>query len=334
VSMCHISSARVVRRPSFGFAGVLAEPGPPPAELPHEVISGRSRRPDLAEPLRKHGERAGRDVPVRGRGHHVLDRSDFGWGQSMGRRVRTRRPIIKCTRGLQPSPGMESTRRQSQEPQERPQRNTLAGPIHGSKDPDLGAFVGQSLAVKVNPALRSRASASRSNAVSFFTRRRSFRISCCSSALSDASRQRSPRPSVACRATHGSSSERPREPWRWSRRWCVGRDPEAGDRSVAEGGPSLSREDHRPFPHAAQLLEDGTCVRRRNDNSRGEVQNVRADSLEEILGRQALAGSEHACDEPHEISDESKGHVNHSRAMISLATTAAVMQSAGARNTA
>ncbi len=36
--------------------------------------------------------------------------------------------------------------------------------------------------------------------------------------------------------------------------------------------------DHRPFPDAAQPLEDIRAVRRRDDNSRGKVQNVRGDS--------------------------------------------------------
>jgi hypothetical protein len=54
--------------------------------------------PDFAEPLRQDGERAGRDVPVLERGYHVLDRPDFGCGQSMGRRMRTGRLIVKCTR--------------------------------------------------------------------------------------------------------------------------------------------------------------------------------------------------------------------------------------------
>ena len=53
--------------------------------------------------------------------------------------------IIKRTRVLQASPGMEPTRGQSQKPQERPQRNKLTGTIHGSQDPDLGASVGQTL---------------------------------------------------------------------------------------------------------------------------------------------------------------------------------------------
>ncbi len=76
--------------------------------------------PRLAEPLRKDGERTGRDMAVLERGHHVLDRPDLGWGQSMGRRVRTGRLIVKRTRVLPPASGMEPTRGQSQEPQERP----------------------------------------------------------------------------------------------------------------------------------------------------------------------------------------------------------------------
>src|SRR5882672_9134302 len=121
---------------------VHTEPGATPAELPHEMVPGRGGGPDLAEPLRQDGERAGRHVTVLGRGHHVLDRPNFGWGQSMGRRVRAGRLIVKRTRVLQPSPGMEPTRGQSQEPQERPQRNKVTGKIHGAQDPDLGASVG------------------------------------------------------------------------------------------------------------------------------------------------------------------------------------------------
>ena len=46
---------------------------------------------------------------------------------------------------------MESTRGQSQEPQERPQRHKLARPIHGAQDPDLGASVGQTLVRQREP---------------------------------------------------------------------------------------------------------------------------------------------------------------------------------------
>jgi hypothetical protein len=74
------------------------------------VVPGRGGSPDFAEPLRQDGERAGRDVPVLGGGHQILDPPDFEWSQSMGRRVRTGRLIVKRTRGLQPSPGMESAR--------------------------------------------------------------------------------------------------------------------------------------------------------------------------------------------------------------------------------
>ena len=84
-------------------------------------------------------------MPGLERGHHVRDRADLKWGQSMGRRVWTGRLIVKRTRVLPPAPGMEPTRRQSQEPQERPQRNELPGTIYGSQDPDLGVSVGQTL---------------------------------------------------------------------------------------------------------------------------------------------------------------------------------------------
>ena len=51
--------------------------------------------------------------------------------------------IVKRTGVLQPSPGMEPTRRQSQEPQQHPQQNKCTGTIHGSQDPDFGTSVWQ-----------------------------------------------------------------------------------------------------------------------------------------------------------------------------------------------
>jgi hypothetical protein len=64
----------------------------------------------------------------------------------MGRRVRAGRLIVKRTRVLAPPPGMEPTRGQSQEPQQRTQWNDVTGTIHGSQDPDFVASVGQTLA--------------------------------------------------------------------------------------------------------------------------------------------------------------------------------------------
>ena len=66
----------IVRRP-FG-RGAVADFARTPAELPNEVVPGRLGGPDRAEPLRKDSERAGRDMPVIGRGHHVPDSQDFG----------------------------------------------------------------------------------------------------------------------------------------------------------------------------------------------------------------------------------------------------------------
>ena len=68
-------SAQDPGRPSFKVASVK----------PHrsvEQTSGGGRGPDRAEPLGEDGERAGRDVPIVGRGDHVLDRPDLGGRQS------------------------------------------------------------------------------------------------------------------------------------------------------------------------------------------------------------------------------------------------------------
>ena len=59
--------------------------------------------------------------------------------------------------------------------------------------------------------------------------------------------------------------------------------PKAVVVTVLRAGRGRHGHDHRPFPHAAQLLEDDgerppPCVRRRDDNSRGKVQNVLRDS--------------------------------------------------------
>jgi hypothetical protein len=81
----------------------------------------------------------------------------------------------------------------------------------------------------------------------------------------------SPRPSVRCRATHGPSSEGPRDPWRWSRPRSVGRDPVAGGRSAAEFTPLSSSRTLR-------AVRRRDTVRRSDDNSRCKVQNVPGDS--------------------------------------------------------
>src|SRR5262249_42126250 len=63
---------------------VHAEPWTAPAELPYQAVPGRGGCPNLADALGKGSARAGGDVPVLDRGHHVLDRPDLGWSESMG----------------------------------------------------------------------------------------------------------------------------------------------------------------------------------------------------------------------------------------------------------
>jgi hypothetical protein len=55
--MCHISSARVVRRSTFGFAGCTRSRGRRQPNF-RTVVPGRGRSPNRAEPLREDGERA------------------------------------------------------------------------------------------------------------------------------------------------------------------------------------------------------------------------------------------------------------------------------------
>jgi hypothetical protein len=159
----------------------------------------------------------------------------------MRRRVRTGRLIVKRTRVLQPSPGMEPTRGQSQEPQERPQPNKVTGTIHGSQDPDLGASVGQT---------RVRQHESRASTQGEGEPKECRELLHASPELQDfllefrclQVRHVQAYHDLRCLAepTHGPSNEGRRDSWRWSPPRCPGRDPEAGDRSAAEGGPWLS----------------------------------------------------------------------------------------------
>jgi len=99
------------------------------------------------------------------------------------------------------------------------------------------------------------------------------------------SRPGSQRLSGLCQAIHGPSSEGLRAPWRWSRPWCLGRDSEANGRSVAEcarwsscgliiGRLLAPLNSSRTSGPSADVRR----VRRRGDNSRRKVQNVRGGS--------------------------------------------------------
>ena len=120
------------------------EPRAPPAKASYEAVPGRRGGPDPPETLREHGERAGWDVPVGRRGHHLFDDSDFSWRQSVRRHPRTGRLVVEGTRVL-PLPSMEPARRQPKDPQERPEWNARAGLIDGAQDLPLGAAVWQPL---------------------------------------------------------------------------------------------------------------------------------------------------------------------------------------------
>ena len=181
VDVPHLVSARRSKA-HLRLCGVHAEAGAAPAVLPDEAVPGGGRGPDRAEPLRQDGERAGRDVPVLGCGHHVLNCPDLGRGQSMRRRVRTGRLIGKAHTRLAAVARHGTDSATSEGTAGAPALAQTLGPDPRAQDSDLDAFVGQMLVRQRASGAFRRASASRRSAVSFFTRLRSSRTSCWSSA--------------------------------------------------------------------------------------------------------------------------------------------------------
>ena len=203
----------------------------------------------------------------------------------MGRRVRAGRPIVKRTRVLQPPPGMEATRRQSQEPQECPQRHKRTGAIHGSQDSDLVASVrhafvrqrefqaskqGESEAKQCRKLLH--ASPQLQDLLPEFRLRevRHFQT--------DHDPRRRVEPATCRRARHSEVRSNGQVP---------GSLNEVSEPMVITSlwaGRGRHAHDHRRLFHAAQPARGhggpSADVRRRRDyNSRRTVQNVRGDSL-------------------------------------------------------
>jgi len=137
VDVPHLVSASRAQA-DLRFRRMHAEPGPPPAVLPDEAVPRGGRGPDLAEPLGEDRERAGRDVAIVGRRDQVLDCPDLEGRQSRRGSAGTGGLIIKHT-GALPALSVKPTRRHAQEPEDRSQREVLAGPVHGAQDPQLSA---------------------------------------------------------------------------------------------------------------------------------------------------------------------------------------------------
>ena len=132
--------------------------------------------------------------------------------------------------------------------------------------------------LRLNPEVRNRARASRRSAVSFFTRRRSFSTSCWSSEALKFVTSR-------LTTTVGAAKPPARRRARDSEVGGDGHVPGALDETpkpvivaLLRAGRGRHGHDHRPFPHGAQLLETTGGVHRRDDNSRGRVQDVRGGS--------------------------------------------------------
>jgi hypothetical protein len=157
---------------------------------------------------------------------------------------------------------VEPTRRHTEEPQDRWQWKILAGPIHGAQDPRLGASVRETLPRETKPGgaeQGQREPEERRELPDASPQFQDFlaelRFSEVHNIETDHDRRCSAQPATRRRA----------------------RDSEVrGDGHVAGALDEISKavviallrarrsrhaDDHRPFPHAAQLLEDDTSVR-------------------------------------------------------------------------
>jgi hypothetical protein len=190
-----------------------------------------------------------------------MDRPDLGGRQSRRRCAGTGRLIVERTRALLAAPDMETTRRHSQEPQH-PRPSSRRSPV------------------RRNPDVRNRASASRSSALSLRTCRRSLqdlrselRLRKVRTIQTDHGRRRRAQPATRRRARDAEV--------RGDGHVAGALDeiPKSVVVALLRTGRGRHGPDHRPFAHAAQLARGRWgSVRRRDDNSRGQVQNVRGDS--------------------------------------------------------
>lgn len=106
----------------------------------------------------------------------------------------------------------------------------------------------------MNPELRSRASASRSSAVSVFTRRRSFRISSWSSgAVRSVTSRLTTTFRCLLKPPTGRRARNP-APWRGSRPGALDEILKPMVAALLRASRGRHGDDHRPFPHAAHLL--------------------------------------------------------------------------------
>jgi hypothetical protein len=179
----------------------------------------------------------------------------------MERGARTGRLIVKRARVLPLSPGMEPTWRQSQEPQERPQWNKLSGTIHGAQNPGLGASVGQTLVLQ-----RKSRTSKQSEGKPKYGREllhaspelQDFLVEFRCPLVRDAQAHHNVRclaePSPGRRARDPRSVAMVPSPVR------LDEIPKPVVVALLWAGRSRRGNDHRPFPHAAQLLEDDRAM--------------------------------------------------------------------------
>ena len=203
--------------------------------------------------------------------------ADRSTATSASTRARAGRLVIELARRVSSTPGMEPTRREAEEPQQRTEWDAGLRLIDGPEQLLLGPAVGQGTLVNVTSETRRRVTASWRSAASFWTRRRSVRTSCWSSSVVRSVTSGLTTVPEVVRSHPRAVDAGPQGRWRWSGRRCAERVRAADGRSVAEGEPWAS--DGSSASGSLALNPDGPKIGPlAADNSRGKVQNAVADS--------------------------------------------------------
>jgi hypothetical protein len=239
VSMCHISSARVVRRPTFGFIGCTRSRGrrQPNVRTRSYQVEGEAQTCRAAAPRRR------RDG-TQARGRDCLERPDFGWvsrwGRCADRTIDDQRYACCSRRQAWNRLGDNRRNRRSARNGTNPPARSTARTILVFAPP-----WGRRSCVNANPRAWRKDQRESKECREFLLGAPEPPTSCWSSGAlrSDTSR---PTTTFGALSSHPRpSSEGSLDPWRWSRPPCVGRDPEAGGRSAAERVSVSSRSDER-----------------------------------------------------------------------------------------
>jgi hypothetical protein len=157
---------------------------------------------------------------------------------------------------------MESTRRHTEEPEDRSQREVLAGPIHGAQDPPLGTSVRQPLSCEAKPGgskQGQREAEQRRELLDASPQLQhllsELRLREVHNVQTDHDGRRRAQPATRRRARDPEIRGNGRVPG------ALDETSKAVVVALLRAGRGRHGSDHRPIPHVAQLFEDDRSAR-------------------------------------------------------------------------